>query len=75
MFEMKILLGCKYLIEGYPATVVAIPAQSDFDADYPANVWSDVLATGILVKDDQAGLIHYPDLDDIRIEPLPTFGI
>jgi hypothetical protein len=65
-----IRVGGRYLIEGYPATVVGILADRQFDAEYPAVEWAEVLGTGILVKDDQAGLIHYPDLEDIRIEPL-----
>jgi hypothetical protein len=50
--------------------VIGILADRQFDAEYPADEWADVLGTGILVRDDQAGLIHYPDLGGIRIEPL-----
>ena len=65
-----IRVGGRYLIDGYPATVIGIPADRQFDGEYPADEWADVLGTGILVRDDQAGLIHYPDLENIRIEPL-----
>jgi len=65
-----IRVGGRYLINGHPATVVGILADRQFDAEHPADEWADVLGTGILVRDDQAGLIHYPDLGDIRIEPL-----
>ena len=68
MADMRV--GGRYLIEGYPATVVGILADCQFDAEYPADEWAEVLKTGILVKDDQAGLMHYPDLEGIRIEPL-----
>jgi hypothetical protein len=68
MTEMRV--GGRYLIEGHPATVIGILADRQFDAEYPADEWAEFLGTGILVKDDQAGLIHYPDLEDIRIEPL-----
>jgi hypothetical protein len=66
----EIRVGGRYIIDGYPATVIGIVADRQFVAEYPAHDWADVLGTGILVKDDQAGLIHYPDLGDIRIEPL-----
>jgi hypothetical protein len=68
---MKLRIGGRYLIDGYPATVVVIVDQDEYDPDHPAGDWSNVLTTGILVRDDQAGLIHYPDLEDIRIEELP----
>jgi len=66
----EICVGGRYLIDGYPATVIGILADRQFVAEYPADGWADVLGTGILVKDDQAGLIHYPDVGEIRIEPL-----
>lgn len=65
-----IRVGGRYLIDGYPVTVVGILADRQFDAEYPADEWSDTLGSGILVRDDQAGLIHYPDLGHIRIEPV-----
>lgn len=68
---MKLRIGGRYLVEGYPATVVAIVDQRKYDTDHPADEWSGVLTSGILVKDDQAGLAHYPDPDEIRIEELP----
>lgn len=62
-------VGGRYLIDGYAATVIGILAHRQFVAEYSADGWAGVLETGILVKDDQAGLIHYPDLENIRIEP------
>jgi hypothetical protein len=68
MTELKV--GEKYLVDGYPATVVAIPATRTFDPKFPAEEWLAVWPTGIVVEDDQAGLIYYPDLEGLRIEPI-----
>lgn len=66
----EICVGGRYRIDGYPATVLGIVTSRQFVAEYPEDEWADFLETGILVKDDMAGLVHYPDLEDIRIEPL-----
>ncbi|MBY9062502.1 hypothetical protein K7957_06115 [Sphingomonas yunnanensis] len=65
-----IRVGGRYLIDGYLATLIGIVADRQFDEEYAVDDWADFLGMGILVRDDQAGLIHYPDLEDIRIEPL-----
>jgi hypothetical protein len=63
-------IGKKYLIDGCLATIVAIVDQGLYSDRYPATEWADALKSGILVEDEQAGLIHYPDLDDLKIEKL-----
>lgn len=60
-------VGDRIKVDEYVGTVVAVFEERAFASDYPASMW-DYLETGILVVDDQAGLIHYPDLSDIRIE-------
>ncbi len=60
----------KYLIDGSLGTIVAIVDEGLYADHYPETEWADVLKSGILVEDEQAGLIHYPDLDDLTIEKL-----
>lgn len=62
-------VGDRMLVEGYPVTIVAIFAENSFAAGYPAEEWTN-LATGVLVVDDEAGIIHYPKLEGLNIEPL-----
>ena len=66
MMELKI--GERCLVDGYPATIVAIPATCTFNPKFPVAEWLEIWPTGIVVEDDQAGLIHYPDLEGLRIE-------
>jgi hypothetical protein len=56
-------------VDGHAGTVVALLDERAFASDYPVSVW-DYLETGILVLDDEAGLMHYPDLSDLRVEQL-----
>jgi hypothetical protein len=56
-------------VDGHAGTVVALLHERVFASEYPASVW-DYLETGILVVDDEAGLIHYPDLSGLRVEHL-----
>jgi len=63
-------IGEKYLIDGYLATIVVIVDEGLYSDRYPETEWRDVLKRGILVEDEQAGLIHYSDLDNHRIEKL-----
>lgn len=61
-------IGDKYLIDGYLGTIVAIVDEGLYSDLYPMPKWASVLKSGILVEDQQAGLIHYPDLDDLTLE-------
>jgi hypothetical protein len=61
-------IGDKYLIDGYLGTIVAIVDEGLYSDLYPMSKWADVLKSGILVEDQQAGLIHYPDLNDLTLE-------
>lgn len=67
--EDGMVVGERLILDGWPATVVAILAEGAFADGYSALEW-DELRTGILVLDDQAGLIHYPDLEGLRVEPI-----
>lgn len=62
-------IGDRIKVDGCASTVVALLDERAFAPDYPALEW-DYLETGILVVDDEAGLIHYPDLSDLPIEHL-----
>lgn len=66
----ELQIGGRYLVDGYPATIVAIPATRTFGPKFPVEEWLEICPTGIVVEDDQAGLIHYPDLEGLRIEPI-----
>jgi hypothetical protein len=67
---MELKIGDRFLVDGYPATVVAIPDTRTFDPKFSAEEWLEIWPTGLVVEDDQAGLIHYPDLEGLSIEPL-----
>jgi len=62
-------IGERVIIDGYPATIVALPAERSFADDYPSTEWGH-LKTGLLVVDDAAGLVHYPDLSALNIKHL-----
>ena len=62
-------IGDRVTVDGHPATIVVLLAEKDFAQGYPPAEWAN-LKTGILVVDDAAGLIHYPDLTSICIEHL-----
>ena len=62
-------IGDRVKVDGYPATIVALLAEQAFLDGYSPADWA-YLEIGMLVVDDAAGLIHYPDLADLRIEPL-----
>jgi hypothetical protein len=59
-------IGDRVTVDGHPATVVALLSEMAFADGYSPADWA-YLETGILVVDDAAGLIHYPDLKSIRI--------
>ncbi|WP_077148297.1 hypothetical protein [Sphingopyxis sp. KK2] len=61
-------IGEKYLIDGYLGTIVVVVAEDSYSDLYPKAEWADVLKSGILVEDEQAGLIHYSNLDDHIVE-------
>jgi hypothetical protein len=65
--EMQI--GDRIKVDRYACTVVALLKDQAFASDYPASEWA-YLKEGILVVDDQAGLLHYRDLTDVWIEHL-----
>lgn len=58
----------KYLIDGALGTVVVIVEEALYSDRYPMAEWAGVLKSGILVEDERAGLVHYPDLDDLTVE-------
>ena len=49
--------------------VVALISEGKFAADYPAEKWA-YLEVGLLVDTDEAGLIHYSNLDGIDVEQI-----
>ena len=71
--EMRILrgleIGDRIRIQGMTGVVVALISEGKFSPDHPAEEWA-YLETGILVDTDEAGLIHYADLDGITIEKI-----
>jgi len=67
---MELKIGDRLLIDGYPATVVAIPDAGIFGPKYPVEEWHEIWPTGLAVEDDQAGLVYYPDLEGLHIETL-----
>jgi hypothetical protein len=52
---------------GCVGTVVSSIDDGQYSSEYPKEEW-DYLKKGVLIKSDQAGLIHY-------IEPEPTFEL
>jgi len=71
--DMRVLrgleIGERIRIQGMTGVVVALISEGKFAPDYPAEAWA-YLEAGILVDTDEAGLIHYADLDDITIEKI-----
>ena len=61
------LVGDRVRVDGSPGVVVAILAEHSFAEGYSAHEWAH-LGAGLLVLDDQAGLIHYPDIDGLQID-------
>jgi hypothetical protein len=55
------------LWQGCLGTVVSSIDDGQYSPEYPREEW-DYLKRGVLIKSDQAGLIHY-------IEPEPTFEL
>jgi hypothetical protein len=70
MNEPDVHLGGRYVIDGYPCTIVGIPILGQFAKGYPAEDWGAFPGTGLLVQDDAAGLIHYPEMAGITIMSL-----
>ena len=64
-------IGDRIRIQGMTGVVVALISEGKFAPDYPAEQWA-YLEAGILVDTDEAGLIHYADLDDITIEKISS---
>ena len=62
-------IGDRIKVDGYAGTVVALLDKGAFAQDDPESVWG-YLKTGILVVDDDAGVVHYPDVSGLRIDHL-----
>ena len=62
-------IGDKVRIDGMTGTIVALISEGKFAPAYPANEWS-YLKAGLLVETIEAGLIHYPNLDDVRLDEI-----
>ncbi|WP_441237886.1 hypothetical protein [Bradyrhizobium sp. 930_D9_N1_4] len=60
-------IGERIRIDGMTGRVVALISEGKFSADYPAERWA-YLKVGTLIDTDEAGLIHYPDLDGVEFE-------
>jgi hypothetical protein len=59
-------LGDKIKVNEMIGVVVAILEDGKFSPKYPATEWA-YLMTGLLVETAEAGLIHYPDTNDLEI--------
>ncbi len=64
-------IGDRIRIQGMTGRIVALISEGKFASDHPATQWA-YLEVGILVDTDEAGLIHYPDLDGIEIEKISS---
>jgi hypothetical protein len=62
-------IGDRIRIRGMTGLVVALISEGKFAADYPAEKWA-YLEVGLLVDTDEAGLIHYSNLDGIDVEQI-----
>jgi len=67
--EAIVGIGDRVTVDGHPATIVAMLEEQAFADGYSPADWA-YLGNGILVVDDAAGLVHYPDLAALRIESL-----
>lgn len=64
----KVMVGDRVrLWQGCHGTVVGSIDDNQYTPEYPKGEWA-YLKKGVLIKSDQAGLIHY-------IEPEPTFEL
>jgi len=64
-------IGERIRIQGMTGRIVALISEGKFSSDHPAKQWA-YLEVGILVDTDEAGLIHFPDLDSIEIEKISS---
>ena len=63
-------IGDRIRIDGMTGTVVALISEGKFSAGHPAEQWA-YLGSGMMVETVEAGLVHYPSLDEVEIERLP----
>lgn len=69
-----VLLGDKVSLgAGLTGVVVAVIDTQDFSEGYVPDQWL-YLSKGVLVESPEAGLVHYPDLNDdfLLLERLKT---
>ena len=62
-------IGDRIRIDEMIGVVVALISDGKFATSYPAELWL-YLKVGVLVETDQAGLIHYPNLDGIEVDKI-----
>ena len=60
-------IGDRIRIHGMTGRVVGVITEDKFSPDHPPEQWAH-LEVGILVDTNEAGVIHYPNLDGIKVE-------
>jgi hypothetical protein len=67
--EENMDVGDTIRIDGMRGRIVALISEGRFSPDYPAENWA-YLEVGALVETEEAGLIHYPNFDGVRVEKI-----
>jgi UDP-3-O-[3-hydroxymyristoyl] glucosamine N-acyltransferase len=60
-------IGDKVQVDGMTGVVVALFSEGKFAPGFPATEWA-YLKVGVLVDTAEAGLIHFPDAERLRID-------